>query len=334
MALHQSNPVDTLYDIHRNFPIKEEIDSIKNILNTLELHSRHYEVLSVDTTGPTFWIAVIGVILSAIAAYYGYKGYKYQREAADSLKSISARNIQFEEYIGYFHQNLVNLLAIRYMVMKNSKPKGSTLDKILIPDTLVNMDSFQNNASVYRDALELKVDIRNFNYDVQYLKTLLEAETIDRDIVYHEIGRICYRLIMFIVMMAKIDVFSSNGKPRVSILTPDVVAQILYSTHIYRVGYRDFSSKTSNDFDNLPDNVKHMIRPILQYTSNIILTSSIKNKDMETEYLKGYRTLPKEFTVTNTFAANMARSNSHQFSFSDCYETMLKVEVAAAVNNI
>ena len=63
MALHQSNPVDTLYDIHRNFPIIEEIDSIKNILNTLELHSRHYEVLSVDTTGPTFWIAVIGIIL-------------------------------------------------------------------------------------------------------------------------------------------------------------------------------------------------------------------------------------------------------------------------------
>lgn len=334
MTLLQSNPVDTLYAIHRNFPIKEEIDSIKTILNTLEQHNRHYEVLSVDTTGPTFWIAVIGIVLSAIAAYYGYKGYKYQREAADSLKSISARNIPFEEYTGYFHQNFVTLLAIRHIVAKGSKPKGSTLDKILIPDTVVNMDIFQDNASVYRDALELKIAIRDFNYDVKYLKNLLESDTIDKPVVYYEIGKLCYRLMAFIVMMAKIDVFSSNGKPRVSILTPDVVAQIIYSSHIYRVGYRDFSSRKSDDFDNLPNDVEHMIKPIIQYTKDIILTSSIKNKDMETEYIKGYRTLPEKFTVTNTFASNMATSNSYQFPFAECYETMLKVEVAAAVNNI
>jgi len=175
----------------------EKLDSINAAIRVIEENVRHYEVFNVDTTSLIFWATIIGLILSEIAAYFGYKGYVYQKEATNSLKSLSERNVPFEELILLCQHAFVHLLAIRYVQGSLGKtPNMRALENITLPENLLDISIYQNDVGTYRKALRLKMAIRDYNNSIDYLTELLEQNK-DVDKVDKKIWTLCLMLDKF-----------------------------------------------------------------------------------------------------------------------------------------
>lgn len=312
--------------------LRQELDSIKTVLDLMEHHSRPYEFLNIDTTGPSFWIAVAGIALSIAAAFFGWRGYVHQKRAAESLTKISTGNIKFEEYTVNFHQNLVNLLAMDHII-QNSKgiPKEAMLDRLYIPDDVVELNIYEEQPLVYKLALQLKMQIRDFNFDVNYLKSLIMSTSLDKTKIEHEIGKLCYRLMTYIVTMSAIDTFSSTRKKRRSILTPMVVIHNIFKSHLDRVRYMDYEK--TRCVTQLHSKLDYIIKPLIDFTTTKDKFNNLNELHLSVSWKDDENIYPQNVINLFSFAKKIAASpdKTAEFSFPASYKEILLIEVEGAL---
>lgn len=330
--MQQSIPTDSLELSMIEQTLRNELDSIKTVLGLVEHHSRPYEFLNIDTTGPTFWIAFLGIVLSGIAAYFGWRGYVYQKVAAERLGRISSGHIKFVEYTVLFHQNLVNLLAMNHII-QNSKgiPKEAMLDRLYIPDDVVDPNIYEDQPLVYKDALQLKMQIRDFNLDVNYLKSLITSATVNKLEIEHEIGKLGYRLMGYIVYMSRIDTLSSLGNTRRSILTPMVAIRYIFKSHLDRVRYMDYEK--TRCVTQLHSKLDYIISPLIDLTTPKDEFNKPNELYLSVSWKGDEKIYPQNVINLFSFAKKIAASpnKTAEFSFPANYKNILLIEAEGAI---
>lgn len=312
--------------------LREELDSIKTVLALMEHHSRPYEFFDIDTTGPTFWIAVLGVLLSTVAAFFGWRGFVYQKKAAESLSKISTGNIKFEEYTVNFHQNLVNLLAMNHIIQNGiGLPKEAMLDRLYIPDDVVDLNIYEDQPRIYKAALQLKMQIRDFNLDVNYLKSLITSTSVNKADIDREIAKLCYRLMTYIVTMSQIDSFSSTRKVRRSILTRMAVGHNIFKSHLDRVRYMDYGN--TRLVTQLHSKIDYIIKPLINFTTTKDKFNKLQELQLFVTLKDGENIYPENVINLFPFAQRISSGpdKTAEFSFPASYKDILLIEVEGAI---
>ena len=161
----------------------------------------------------SFGIGIAGTIYSAL-------GYKASKRTADNVlrASFNVQKGQFDDLIRHLYRNLVCTLAFSYKLLEERNAGGETyyvlyrkkmehkeypseehlLKLKVLPEDVLHLESYNQDYEIYQKMHELKLQLRNYDMEIDIAMTYLKDGTQDNAVIMGKLDALTFKPLFLI----------------------------------------------------------------------------------------------------------------------------------------